>query len=150
MNPPPKILSVVAELQLLRLNVLPPYTADGDEDERDYTEYVSFYESNIDVAISTIEAYIGRMESLLMNRESPAAFEDYLAARRDFIANFPFCTDEFPSACEPQYAQVCDSLKRVFAGNAPGSFGDSDLGHLHRYRDGLVTLREYFKEQKGV
>src|SRR3989339_1720886 len=43
---------------LLRIRILPPYTYDEDEDERDISEYLAFYKQNLDMSIDSAKKYI--------------------------------------------------------------------------------------------
>jgi len=81
---------------LLRIRILPPYTYDEDEDERDISEYLAFYKQNLDMSIDSAKKYIEAI-SCFRDEKLDLKFEKVLEARKAFIKLFPFAYDELES-----------------------------------------------------
>lgn len=133
---------IIARLQVIRLNVLPPYTYDDDEGQRSEDEYLDFYEQHIDDSIAALDNYIQALQAVIENRETERVFNEYLAARRRVIEYLPFCSDEIPDENAPDYASIIHTLRSAVNGPKQPIFGQGDIDILHEYHSLLVSLRE--------
>lgn len=84
---------------LIRTKILPPYTYDEDEDERDITEYIEYFKENIDMSISTTAKYIDAI-SCFKNNKIDLNFKQILKIRKLFIKFLPFACDELEAEDE--------------------------------------------------
>jgi len=137
--------ALIRELRSLRLNVLPPYTIDHDEGELSAQEYVTYYCSRFSQSIAATDDYISRLDSLLHDRESMNAFDQYLQARVCLIENTPFCEDTFPPASSRDYVSAYELLRNVFTRHERGQFSGQDLEMLHHYRSILASLADHIE-----
>lgn len=133
------ISEIIARMQVIRLNVLPPYTYDDDEGQRSEDEYVVFYKQHIDDSIAALENYIQAIQGIIENRESERVFNEYLAARRRVIKTLPFCSDEIPDETASDYASIIHALR---SNMSRCIFGQGDIDILQEYHSLLILLRE--------
>lgn len=80
-------------LQLLRLNILPPYTEDLDESERDPEEYVAFFRERAKSFVSVVREYRESLHAGLEDPDDVGRVGRYLNARAEFVRGLPFCLD---------------------------------------------------------
>lgn len=91
--------SVFNTILLIRTKILPPYTYDEDEDERDISEYIEYFKENIDMSISATTKYIDAI-SCFGNNKIDLNLKQILESRKLFIKFLPFAYDELESEDE--------------------------------------------------
>jgi hypothetical protein len=134
-----ELSGALARLMLLRLNVLPPYTSDEDEGEKDEDDYLAFYQGGVRRSIEALSKYIRSITALGESKNRHSRVQAYLRARRELLATLPFVTDEFPEDNADAYPAFFDCLSSHLVDRAEPLFGDRDLTAL---RDYLASLHE--------
>jgi hypothetical protein len=132
---------IIERIQFLRLALLPAYAEDGDEGERSIEDYVAFFRTKLNEAITATSRYIKSLEVLLGNRSSDEALNRYLVARKAFVEAFPFSEEVFPAASSPEYQPAYAFVKSAFTGNMPNAFSTRDLEKLREYQSLLTELQ---------
>jgi len=132
------IETLCAEMQILRLNVLPPYTYDEDEGQSSDDEYIAFYRKNADTGLKALRAYIEELGSLFESPISDESFQRYVSSRATFVSSLPFCKDEMPLAGTPNHKQVIDFLRYSFETKR---ITQDDIDPLRRYESLLIELQ---------
>lgn len=84
-------------IQVMRINILPPYTYDEDEGEYDSDEYIKYYKYNVDMSIESTIKYLEALSSF-ENEKTDMNFTQVLENRRFFIKYFPYAYDELEYA----------------------------------------------------
>jgi hypothetical protein len=128
----------ILSLQLLKLNVLPPYAEDDDEGQRDPEDYESFYKEQVERAIQATHRYLASCQAMTRDPTSHASWTDYVVARRAFVQSLPFCYDTSPDASNPQYAEVRRFIVEFFSDRRNQDARESAMTALARFADLLA------------
>lgn len=132
---------LISQLQLVRTNVLPPYTYDDDEGQRSDDEYMDFYSGCLDEAVAAVTEYIDRFHQLAQQPHSDESFAAYLTSRQRFIHTLPFCEDELPSMGEADHDSTYEALRSYFVDDRKSTFRNRDLQSLTQFRDLLCSYQ---------
>lgn len=117
--------SVFNMILLIRTKILPPYTYDEDENEHDISEYIEYFNENIDMSISATIKYADAISCFRSNK-SDLNFKQILVARKLFIKFFPFAYDELEAEDE--------------------GFGVEYMRKIYENDDGMKALEQDLKE----
>ena len=96
--------SAIDHIMLARLMILPPYSYDDDEGQRDVDDYEAFFAANREDCLIATDRYLAAWHAFVAQPSSDAAFLSLLGARREFIAKFPFAYDELSDSDESSEA----------------------------------------------
>ena len=92
-------VDAINTILLIRTNIIPPYTYDDDECERDISDYIEYYKENIDMSIPATINYIDAILRFRSN-SNEENIKQIFEARKLFVKFFPFAYDELESESE--------------------------------------------------
>lgn len=94
-----------------RIGLLPPYSEDGDEAEKDVSDYVEFYTTRIDMSLAATVGYLAAIESFNQSGiDSEDAVMRLMEARRRYAAAFPFCDDDVEGLAKDDARPYVDAM----------------------------------------
>jgi hypothetical protein len=128
----------IDKIMLIRLNILPPYTYDDDEGERDKDEYIEFYQNKGEDCLASIDEYIESLKNFSDHSESYDAFSRLLDARAKFIKNFPFVYDELENEESSGLDGFFVQMKNIYNEDLNSDFL---INKLREYRDAVSSLK---------
>lgn len=131
MNPDP-----IDALMLVRINVLPPYCYDDDENERDPEEYECFLKPRIFHCLSAIGAYIEAWLAFVADPCGERVFDRLLHERSGFIGTIPFAYDELEQEA-PDVGSYIEHMKGIYLEEARKGVLTNDL---KRYEGALRAM----------
>jgi hypothetical protein len=130
----------IDQIMLIRLNILPPYTYDDDEGERDKDEYIEFYQNKGEDCLESIEEYIAALNNFSDHRESDDAFSRLLDARAKFIKHFPFAYDELKNEETSSIDGFFVQMKNIYNEDLNSDFL---INKLCEYRDAVSSIENF-------
>ncbi len=120
---------------LIRINVMPPYTYDEDECERDISEYIEYFNININMSILATTEYINAISNF-RNDKIESNFKNVLESRKLFIKFLPFAYDEIESEDEEFGVEY---MRKIFLNDAEMEILQQNLeeylGSLHNIKE---------------
>lgn len=125
--------SVFNTILLIRTKILPPYTYDEDEDERDISEYIEYFKENVDMCISVTTKYIDAI-SCFRNCKIDINFKQIIESRKLFIKFLPFAYDELESE-EDEFG--IEYMLKIFENDAGMKSLEQDL---KEYLNALLNI----------
>lgn len=126
--------SVFNTILLLRTKVLPPYTYDEDESERDISEYVEYFKESIDMSILATTKYTDAI-SCFKNYKNDLNFKQIIETRKLFIKFLPFAYDELESEDENFGIEY---MRKIFENDISMNGLEQDL---KEYLDALLDIK---------
>src|SRR5690348_3922024 len=97
---------ILSQIAVLRMNLLPPYTDDADEGERDADDYAAFFSHNLDRSIEALNVYERAIANFSANPAADESLDGLLNARALFVASFPFANDDLLNESKlPEYRE---------------------------------------------
>lgn len=128
----------IDQIMLIRLNILPPYTYDDDEGERNKDDYLEFYHNRLEDCLESIGEYIEALINFSDHRQSDDAFSRLLDARSKFIKHFPFVYDELQGEETSSLDGFFVQMKNIYNEDLNSDFL---INKLREYRDAVSSIR---------
>jgi len=128
----------IDQIMLIRLNILPPYTYDDDEGERDKDAYLEFYHNRVEDCLASIDEYIEALNNFSYHKESDDAFSRILTARAKFIKNIPFVYDELQNEETSSLDGFFVQMKNIYNEDLNSDFL---LNKLRDYRKAIYSIK---------
>lgn len=127
----------IDKILLIRLNILPPYTYDDDEGERDSDDYLEFYHNRVEDCLASIDEYIESLNNFSDHRESDDSFSRLLGARAKFIKHIPFVYDELRNEETSSLDGFFVQMKNIYNEDLNSDFL---INKLREYRDAVSSF----------
>lgn len=120
----------INKIMVLRLTMLPPYSYDWDEAEKDVSDYVDFYTRHILTVTPSIDSYTAALKEF-RDRPSEDAFSNLVTARSVFISSFPFAQDEIEDMQSEEINPFLEYMRGIYVDEA----SDHLIEALYEYRN---------------
>src|SRR5690606_25419986 len=87
-------MEVASRIQMLHLNLLPPYAEDLDEGKRSQEDYLAFFRGKAKEFAGVVRKYRDSLRAGLRDPDDPERLNAYFDARAAFVRGLPFCSEQ--------------------------------------------------------